>query len=83
MFKLNLAEDTKVIGNKAQEAVNSAGEAIQQAIDQATEAGQKALDDACKSAQDAGDKAVQNVTSQVSAWGKSFGKSEEKKEVPK
>lgn len=42
----------------------------------------KALDDACKSAQDAGEKAVQNVTKQVNTWGKNFGLSEEKKDVP-
>ncbi|XP_054839279.1 adipogenesis regulatory factor [Eublepharis macularius] len=82
MFKLNLAEEaTKLAGNKAQETVNSAGQTIQQAVDQAAEAGQKALGDACKCAQDAGEKAVQNVTNQVTTWGKSFGQSEEK-DVP-
>ncbi|XP_015281147.1 PREDICTED: adipogenesis regulatory factor [Gekko japonicus] len=82
MFKLNLAEEATKVGNTAQETANSASQAMQQTIDQATAAGQKALDDACKSAQDAGEKAVQNVTSQVNAWGKSFGLSEEKKDVP-
>ncbi|XP_053161230.1 adipogenesis regulatory factor-like [Hemicordylus capensis] len=80
MFKLNLAEEAKKLtGTTAQDTVNSANQAVQQVVDQVTETGQKVLDDVCKTTQDAGEKAVQNVTSQVSAWGKSFGQSEEKK----
>ncbi|XP_066478505.1 adipogenesis regulatory factor-like [Tiliqua scincoides] len=82
MFKLNLAEEaTKLVGSTAQDTVNAAGQAAQQVVDQVTEAGQKALDDVCKNAQDAGEKAVQSVTTQMTAWGKSFGQSEEKKNV--
>ncbi|KAM6443709.1 adipogenesis regulatory factor [Liasis olivaceus] len=79
MFKLNFTEEATKIGNSAQDAVNSAGQAVQHVLDQVTEAGQKAIDDTCKTAHDAGEKAKQNVTSQMTAWSKSFGESEEKK----
>ncbi|KAM3834790.1 uncharacterized protein M6D78_009677 [Vipera latastei] len=79
MFKFNPLEDTCKIGSAAQDAVNSAGQAVQHAVDQVTETGQKVIDDTCKTAQDTGEKAVQNVTGQITAWGKSFGESGEKK----
>ncbi|XP_063162356.1 adipogenesis regulatory factor [Candoia aspera] len=79
MFKLDFTEEAAKIGNTAQDAVNSAGQAVQHVLDQVTEAGQKAIDTTCKTTQDTGEKAIQNVTSQITAWGKSFGESEEKK----
>ncbi|XP_061491002.1 adipogenesis regulatory factor [Rhineura floridana] len=82
MFKVNLAEEAKKLtGTTAQDTVNAAGQAVQQVLDQVAEAGQKVVDDVCKTAQDAGEKATQNITGQVNAWGKSFGQSEEKKNV--
>ncbi|XP_062987714.1 adipogenesis regulatory factor-like [Elgaria multicarinata webbii] len=82
MFKLNLAEEaTKLAGSTAQDKVNSAGQAVQQVVEEVTEAGQKVVDDVCKTAQDTGEKATQGLTTQVNAWGKSFGQSEEKKNV--
>ncbi|XP_028585096.2 uncharacterized protein LOC114597129 [Podarcis muralis] len=82
MFKLNLEEEGKgLTGMASQVAVNSAGQAVEKALDQATEAGQKVVDDTCKAAQDTGEKAAQSLTSQVTAWGKSFGQSEEQKNV--
>ncbi|XP_060130971.1 adipogenesis regulatory factor [Zootoca vivipara] len=82
MFKLNLEEEAKKLtGTTPQDAVNSAGQAVQKALDQVTEAGQKVVDDTCKAAQDTGEKAAQSLTSQVTAWGKAFGQSEEQKNV--
>ncbi|XP_070802016.1 adipogenesis regulatory factor-like [Pituophis catenifer annectens] len=83
MFKFNLSEETSKIGNTAQDAVNSAGQTVQHVLDQATETGQKVIDDTCKTAQDTGEKAMQNVTGQITALGKSFGQSGEKKEEKK
>ncbi|XP_042312040.1 adipogenesis regulatory factor [Sceloporus undulatus] len=83
MFKVDLAEQaTKLAGNTVQDKVDSAGQGIQQVASQVTEAGQKVVDEVCRGAQDAGEKATQCVTNQINTFGKSFGQSEEKKNVP-
>ncbi|KAJ7324333.1 hypothetical protein JRQ81_017353 [Phrynocephalus forsythii] len=80
--KLNIGLNVVLSRNEANVgAVNATNEAVQQVVDEVTEAGQKVVDDVCQSAQDAGEKVTQDITSQVTSWGKCFGQSEEKKNV--